>query len=104
MSSNNLPVKITVERTVKRAREEESSEEHDDVLEVIEFKTQPAMAIAEIPVRMSKNFQSIGIKVGVQIPCYKEELDDAITEAIQMALDRVTSEIPELRNALDKLS
>lgn len=99
--------KITVERSVKLTRgrnKDEQTKEEEDFIEVHHFSTTPAMATATIPIRMSKNFQSIGITVGVQLPCYAEELTEGIEKAIQMALERVTQEIPELRVALDKLS
>ena len=99
--------KILVERSVKLTRgknKDEQTKDQEDFIEVHHFSTTPAMATATIPIRMSKNFQSIGITIGVQLPCYAEELSEGIEKAIQMALERVTQEIPELRVALDKLS
>ena len=105
--SHGALTKILVERSVKLTRgknKDEQTKEEEDFIEVHKFATTPAMATASIPIRMSKNFQSIGITIGVHLPCYAEELPEGIEKAIQMALDRVTAEIPELRVALDKLS
>lgn len=103
----SVSTKMVVSRTVKLTRgpdKDIKSKEDEELLEIHHFATTPAMAIVEIPIVMSKNYQSIGIRVGVHLPCYSEELDDGITKATQMALDRVQREIPELREALEKLA
>jgi len=98
--------KMIVQRTVQLRGDitDEASTEDEVVLAIHAFATTPAMAVAEVPIKMSKNYQSIGVTIGVHLPCYLEELPDAIEKAYQMALDRVTHEIPELRAALDRLS
>jgi hypothetical protein len=46
----------------------------------------------------------VGAEVGVYLPCYKEELPQAIEQAYQMAMERVMREIPIIKKALEDVS
>ena len=100
--------KIKVERSVKltkgKAPSEEEVREEENVIEVHKFETTPAMATVEIPVKFSKDYQSIGLTVGVSRPCYAEELDQGLAAAYTMAIERLQKEIPDLKTMLDRMS
>ena len=70
--------KIIVQRTVKLDGVDSDSASTEDVIEIQTFATTPAMAYVSVPIKLSRNFQSVGVEVGVYLPCYKEELPDAI--------------------------
>lgn len=96
--------KIVVQRTVKLDGEDQDSASSEDVIEVQTFATTPAMAIVSLPIKLSRSFQSVGIEVGVYLPCYKEELPLAVEEAYRMVKERVAREIPIIKKALEDIS
>lgn len=96
--------KIVVSRTVKLDGEDTDSSTAEDVIEVQTFATTPAMAVVSVPVKLSRSFQSVGVEVGVYLPCYKEELPQAIEAAYDMAKERVMREIPIIKQALEDIS
>ena len=57
-----------------------------------------------VPIKLSRSFQSVGVEVGVYLPCYKEELPQAIELAYRMAKERVAREIPIIKKALEDVS
>lgn len=93
--------KITVSRTVKLGGTDQDSGSTEDVIDVQTFVTTPAMAVVSVPVKLSRQFQSVGVEVGVHLPCYKEELPEAIELAYRMAKERVLREIPIIKKALE---
>jgi hypothetical protein len=103
VATTNAPVvvetKIRVHRTVKLDGAEDSAST-DDVIEVQTFATTPAMAVVTCPIKISRKFQSVGLEVGVYLPCYKEELPLAIEAAYRMAKERIMQEIPGIQKAL----
>jgi len=96
--------KIVVHRTVKLDGVDQDSASTTDVIEVHAFATTPAMAIVSVPIKLSRSFQSVGVEVGVYLPCYKEELPQAIEQAYQMSMERVMREIPIIKKALEDVS
>ena len=96
------PTLVRVTRTIEV---EEGTEFEDDTetIEIHKFVTTPASASVEIPIKMSKHFNSIGITVGVTVPCYTEELELGIEKAKTMAMEKVFSEIPGLKESLENL-
>lgn len=93
------PVTIRTSRTVKLKNKKES-DSTDETIEVHKFVTEPAVASVSIPLKMTKEFQSIGIEIGVSIPCYTEELDSGIEKAFEMAFERIAIKIPEIQKTL----
>ena len=91
--------KILVHRTVKLDGSEDSASE-SEVIEVTKFLTTPAIVSVSVPVKIVRNFQSIGLEVTVQLPCYKEEIDRGIELAYRIAKDRVFREIPAIQQSL----
>lgn len=96
--------KIVVSRTVKLDGADTDSSTAEDVIEVQVFATTPAMAVVSVPVKLSRSFQSVGVEVGVYLPCYKEELPQAIEAAYDMAKERVMREIPIIKQALEDIT
>lgn len=96
--------RVTVSRTVKLDGVDHDSSTSEDVIEVQTFVTTPAMAVVSVPVKLSRQFQSIGVEVGVYLPCYKEELPQAIEAAYRMAKERVAREIPIIKSGLEKVT
>ena len=61
------------------------------------------MVNVEIPLKMTKNYNSIGITVGVTLPCYAEEIEAGIDGAKALVMKRVHAEIPNLKIALNNI-
>jgi hypothetical protein len=96
--------KIIVHRTVKLDGVDQDSASTENIIEVQAFVTTPAMAHVSVPVKLSRSFQSVGVEVGVYLPCYKEELPEAIEVAYRLAKERVMREIPIIKKALEDIS
>jgi hypothetical protein len=96
--------KIIVQRTVKLDGVDSDSSSTENLIEVQTFATTPAMAFVSVPIKLSRSFQSVGVEVGVYLPCYKEELPEAIELAYRLAKARVAREIPIIKKALEDVS
>ena len=96
--------KIIVHRTVKLDGVDVDSASTEELIEVHAFATTPAMAVVSVPIKLSRSFQSVGVEVGVYLPCYKEELPQAIELAYRMAKERVAREIPIIKQALEDVA
>lgn len=99
-----METKIVVQRTVKLDGVDSDSASTEDVIEVHAFATTPAMAVVSVPIKLSRSFQSVGVEVGVYLPCYREELPQAIEQAYQMAMERVMREIPVIKQSLEEVT
>lgn len=93
--------RITVSRTVKLDGTDMDAASSEEVISVQTFLTTPAMAVVSVPIKLSRQFQSVGVEIGVYLPCYKEELPQAIELAYRMAKERVNKEIPIIKKALE---
>lgn len=96
--------KLVVARTVKLDGVDTDSSTVEDVIEVHVFATTPAMAVVSVPIKLSRSFQSVGVEVGVYLPCYKEELPQAIEAAYDLAKERVMRELPLIKQALEDIT
>lgn len=96
--------KITVQRTVKLDGEDQDSASSEELIEVHTFATTPAMAVVSVPIKLSRQFQSVGVEIGVYLPCYKEELPDAIEAAYRLVKDRIARELPIIKKALEDVT
>lgn len=92
--------KILVHRTVKLDGGSGDSASESEAIEVTKFLTTPAIVSVSVPVKIVRNFQSIGLEVTVQLPCYKEEIDQGIELAYRIAKERVFREIPAIQQSL----
>jgi hypothetical protein len=100
-----VPSTIRVSRTVKigKTGDEASSSDVEEEIEVHQFVTTPAMARIMIPLKKAHNYNSAGLTVGVDMPCYKEELPQALEKAYEIAKERLLTELPKIIEALKKL-
>ena len=100
-----VPTTIRVSRTVKigKTGDEAMSGDIEEVIEVHQFATTPAMARIMIPLKKAHNYNSAGLTVGVDMPCYVEELPQALERAYEIAKDRLLAELPKIIEALKKL-
>jgi hypothetical protein len=96
--------KIIVHRTVKLDGVDHDSASTEDTIAIHAFATTPAMAVVSVPIKLSRQYQSVGVEVGVYLPCYKEELADGIEEAYRLAKERVAQEIPLIKKALEDVT
>jgi len=92
--------KVRVTKTIKLKGKAEDVKGTEEILEVHKFVTEPAVATVTIPLKLSMDYQSLGIEIGVSIPCYKEELEEGVEKAYQMVLERVITKVPEIQKAL----
>lgn len=107
LAATNAPhvaeTKVRVNRTVKLDGVDSDSASTEDTIEIHAFATVPAMATVGPSVKISRQFQSVGLDIQVSIPCYKEELPQAIEQAYTLAKERILREIPEIQKALNGL-
>lgn len=117
------PVKVRVFRTVKKRLDNKTTEENakgdqenagqkpaepgDDpdfeTIEVRRFVTDPARVRFHFDIGRNTHFQSTSAGIAVEIPCYVEEINDAIAEAKEIVLNRMRPEVKELNKVLDYL-
>lgn len=97
------PVIVRVNRTVKVGGKDEASDNTSEIIEVRKFVTQPAHVKFSYPVKLSLEYQSAGVEVGIDLPCYREEVEDGLKEAIETVVARTKDLLPEVRKVLDRL-
>ena len=120
------PVVIRVQRTVRRKPNGQDADEKSgvdqigskqgalnetpgttdvdlDTIEIRPFVTEPAKVTYDYGVSRSLNFQTVHIGVKVTLPCYVEEVDEALEEAKQICIRRLKSEQKTVTAVLDKL-
>lgn len=95
--------KVTVSRSVKKSGQAESVTDLPDEVEVHSFVTTPAVVHLTVPIKLAKDYNSAGITVGVSIPCYKEEIEDAQAEATRVVHKMLSKQVPEIVKMLGRL-
>lgn len=81
----------------------EDPEEEEDLLDVKGFAHEPAEVYVEYGVTLNlQNFESARLTVGVRMPCYKEEVNDAYEYAAKWVEDRVQGEVASIRESRAK--
>jgi hypothetical protein len=96
--------KIRVQRSVKLDGLDTETASTEETIEVHAFATVPAMVGANFSTKISRNFQSVGLDILVQRPCYTEEIKQGIDEAVRIAKERVLREIPDIQRALNNVA
>lgn len=77
--------------------------ESDHQLEVHVFQTEPAKVSFEAGVTMNMgNYESARISVGVSVPCYKEELPDALVFARAFVEGEIAKQMKEVKSSPNK--
>lgn len=100
-----VPSKVWVQRTVKRAKEPELViDEDEEIIAIHKFVTTPAIVTASIPFKKSHDYSSAGITIGVQIPCYREEIENAIEAAELLVKKRMAERLPDILRTAYALS
>jgi len=74
-----------------------------DTIEIRRFVTEPAKVSYNYGFSRSVHFQTVSIGVTVTIPCYKEEIDEAIDEAKQICIGRLKDANKQATGVLDRL-
>jgi len=88
-----LPTVVKVARQYKRDKEPEVTDEETDNIEVSEFVVPPARVNLELGVTINLgNFESCRLSVGVEVPCYREELDNAYAYWLAYAKGKIVEE------------
>lgn len=74
----------------------------EEVLEVHRFATEPARVEVSLGVTVNLgNFESAKLSIGVVVPCYKEETEEAFTWAKNWVESKVMSEVERIREKRD---
>jgi hypothetical protein len=97
------PVVVRVNRTVKVGGKDEASDSEERIIEVRKFVTEPAHVRFNYPIKRSLEYQGAGIEIGVDIPCYREEVRDGIKEAVETVVAETAALLPEVDKVLDRL-
>lgn len=99
-----VPTTVRVSRTVKVDGEDQVQESDDEeVIDIHKFITKPAVIPFRYDVKRCKEFQTVGISVGVELPCYVEEIPEGMERAKQIVIGRLRKEMPNLGKVLEKL-
>lgn len=98
------PLKVTVLRSVKQKGHKEATEGATETIEVRKFATQPAVVRFGLDAKKCANFNSAGATVGIELPCYVEEIEEGFEEAKKLARERLIAELPGLTKILDQFN
>jgi hypothetical protein len=95
---------VRVSRTVKIDGEDEASDlEAEEIIEINQFVTQPAVVRFSFPLKRCVSFQSVGLEIGIDLPCYVEEIDAGMGKAKDIVVSRMKEHLPEVNTVLDHL-
>lgn len=87
----------SVLRTV--SGKEVSSTQDEEEIEIHQFITEPAKVTLTMGVTLNLgNYEGARIDVGITVPCYKEEVDQAHADALKWVETRIVKEIDQLRD------
>jgi len=103
MSEITVPSKMTVLRSVKLARHEPSSSGVEETIAITKFETQPMIIHFQIESKRTENYNSMGVSVGVSMPCYVEEQEEALEVAMGIVKARMAKEIDNIESVLGGL-
>lgn len=89
---------VFVSRTIGKANDMPEPEGDEDVIAIHSFETEPAKVMVDYSLTMNLgNFESARISVSVQIPCYKEEIDEAFEFAAVWVEQRIKDERTKIK-------
>ena len=98
------PVILRVSRTVKSSGKDAVTDTDEDrIIEVRRFVTEPAHVRFNYPIKKSLEFQAAGIEIGIDLPCYREEVTDGIKEAVEIVVNETKELLPDVEKVLDRL-
>lgn len=91
-----------VTRTVSRAGKVEKEDSESSQISVHKFVTEPARVSVEYSLTINLgNYESARVCIGVQVPCYKEEINDAYAFAQSWVEGRVGEEKAAITGSRD---
>ena len=97
------PVVTTIKRSIKPSGGEKSNEEQSEIIEIRKIPGDVARVSFKYPISMSLAFQSVGIEVGISLPCKKDETEAAFKEALDFTVRKTKELMPEMESVLNKL-
>lgn len=97
------PVTVQVTHSSKKCGGELESEGVTETVEVRAFETTPAVVKFGLDAKRCLKFNSAGVFVGVDLPCYVEEIPDAYEAAKRMVRERILAELPSLNKTLEQM-
>ena len=101
---HRVPTTVRVSRSVNVSGEDTASDSEDEeVVEIHQFATTPAVIHFSYPIKRAIHFQSVGLEVGVSLPCYVEELDEGFNKAKQLVVSRMAQCMEEVDKVLEHL-
>jgi len=75
----------------------------EEIIEVIQFKTTPAIVKRGMGLTLNLgNYESARLDVGIEVPCYVEDIENADAFARKWVEDRVVAEVESVRGKPDK--
>lgn len=92
--------RVQVTRTLEIGRDKEVIDEKDEeeVISVHEFVTEPAVVELHKGLTMAMgNYQFARFDVGVRLPCYAEEVPEALAIVDAFVQDRMAGEAEDIR-------
>lgn len=97
------PTTLTVTKQFKLQSGEAEADPVDEVIEVTKFETEPAKVRVGFGLTINLgNYESARLDVSVEVPCYKEQVDDAYTAAKDWVEQRVQQEVAEIKGGGSK--
>ena len=99
-----VPTTVSVTRTFRHHTNGEITDREDPVvLDVHEFVTPPAVVKVEVGGNINLgNYESLNVSVGVEVPCYREEMTQTIPRAMAFVKKHYLREIDNIRDTLVK--
>jgi len=92
------PTTLTVTKQFKLQSGEAEADPVNETIEVTKFETEPARVRVGFGLTINLgNYESARLDVSVEVPCYKEQVDDAYTQAKVWVEERVQSEVADIK-------
>jgi hypothetical protein len=97
------PTTLTVTKQFKLQSGEAESDPTNETIEVTKFETEPAKVRVGFGLTINLgNYESARLDVSVEVPCYKEQVDDAYDKAKVWVEERVQQEVAEIKGGGSK--
>lgn len=90
-------------KTSGKDGQESLSSEQPKTIEIHKFLTQPAGVYVEDFIKMTKDYQSASITVGVYMPCYVEDVEETKIRAVDFVATALNEQMPDLIKLVGKL-
>lgn len=90
--------RIYVSKTYKLDGKEQPEELSEEKLGVHKFQTEPATVSLEYGLTLNMgNYESCRLTVGIRVPCYKEQVEDAYAAATGWVETKISEQVSEIR-------